>query len=108
MPYGRGLPHSWQNFPVFCAPQPQVQGVFATGFGLPHSWQNLPLFTVPQLQVHESVGAGWGLPHSGQNLPVFWAPQLQVQPAVATAEVAAGACCWAWANMFAALVPPTD
>jgi hypothetical protein len=75
------LPHRYRGAPA--------------GLGLPHSVQKFPVFTAPQEQVQlEAAGAafgfsagdpGLGLPHSVQNFPVFTAPQEQVQLAAAWA-----------------------
>ena len=94
-PAGLGLPHSAQNFPLFTAPQEQVQPFVSAGLGFPHSGQNFPVAVAPQEQVQLSpagLGTGLGAPHPAQNLPVFpVCPQEHAHPSMAGA--AGAGCC---------------
>ena len=94
-PAGFFAPHSAQNFPLFTAPQEQVQPS-AAGRGLPHSGQNFPVTAAPQVHCQLSaagLGSGFLLPQLGQKLPVMpLCPQAQVQPGAAGGGVGTGAC----------------
>ena len=96
-PAGFLLPQFWQNFPVFFAPQEQVQVPSSAGRGLPHSGQNLPAAGVPHLQTQPDLGSGFLLPHSGQNFPEAVAPQVHFQ---LPAGAAFCACCICWAPIL--------
>ena len=92
-PAGFFAPHSAQNFPLFTAPQEQVQPS-AAGLGLPHSGQNFPVTVAPHSHRQLSaagLGSGFLLPQLGQKLPVTpLCPQEQVQPLGAAGADAGG------------------